>query len=325
MAMTWIALFAGLAMLFAGGEVLVRGAVAIARRLGVSPLLIGLTLVGFGTSTPELVTSLEAAAAGAPGIAVGNVVGSNTANLLLILGLAAMLRPMIISPAALKRDGLVMAAAAVIGAVLVVADALDRWQGAALIAILVGYVVLTFLRERSGQGPSAELHAAEGDAVHAVPQRIRVSLPLFLAGLALTIFGAQLLVGASIDLARTLGIPESVIGLTIVAVGTSLPELTITVIAALRGQGDVAFGNVIGSNIYNILGILGLTAVLTPVDVPPAIGGFDIWVMLAATLAALFFAFTRLRVSRLEGGALLLAYAAYLAVLVFRQAAVAST
>jgi cation:H+ antiporter len=309
----------GLLALVTGGDLLVRGAVAIARRLKVSRLMIGLTLVGFGTSTPELVTSLEGAAAGSPGIAVGNVVGSNIANILLILGLAAVISPLRVDPRALRRDGAAVLLAAGVCAAAVVLDALERWVGGALVALLLAYVVFVYRRERHADDASARMHDHQASAAataHA-PARPWVAAALCLAGLVLMIFGARALVGGSVGLARSAGVSETVIGLTVVAVGTSLPELMTSVVAALRRQGDVAFGNILGSNIFNIFGILGLTALLAPIPVPAELARLDIWVMLGATLVLVYTSATGGRLGRAEGLVFLMAYAAYTGYLVF--------
>jgi cation:H+ antiporter len=316
--MSYLALVVGLLLLVAGGDALVRGAVALARRLGVSPLLIGLTLVGFGTSTPELLTSVQAAWIGAPGIAVGNVVGSNIANILLILAVAGLIRPLVVQREALVRDGGVVALAALACLFVVVAGTLERSAGLALVTGLVAYVVYTYGRERRSADASARMHTAEAAVAEPGPHGLAVAVTFTAAGLLATIVGARLLVGAAMTLAQIFGISETIIGLTLVAVGTSLPELVTSVVAARRGQGDVAFGNILGSNIYNVLGILGVTALVEPIPVPPEIIRLDIWVMLAATAALLVFAATGRRLDRRESGVFLLAYASYIAVLASR-------
>ncbi|WP_299652107.1 calcium/sodium antiporter [uncultured Jannaschia sp.] len=314
--MLWIELFSGLALLVAGGEALVRGASSLAARLGVSPLLIGLTVVGFGTSTPELVTSLQAAFAGSPGIAVGNVIGSNIANALLILGIAAILMPFAVERRAFLRDGTALLAATLAAVAIGLWGELSRPAGAVLLAGLVLYLAMAYRSERIVD-PGTMADEGATPALPAAPQTPATRLPLALmwavGGIALTVMGARLLVGASIDLAGLWGVPDAVIGLTIVAVGTSLPELVTSVVAALRRQGAIAFGNVVGSNLYNILGILGITALVKPIPVPPQIAVMDIWVMLGATVALVAVAVTGWRVSRGEGMALLAAYAAYVA------------
>ena len=302
-------------MLVAGGEALIRGAVGLARRLNIPPLVIGLTLVGFGTSSPELVTSLQAMFAGAPGIAVGNVVGSNIANILLILGIAALLRPISVTPSAFRRDGAVLVLATLACLAVTLSGAVPRWAGIAFAAALAGYILLTYLSERGNRSASAALHEAEAAAAPTPPQSVWLMVLSFVGGFVLTILGARLLVGSAIDLARIAGVSETVIGLTIVAVGTSLPELVTSAIAVRRGQGDIALGNIVGSNIFNILGIMGITAAVAPIPVPREVAVFDIWVMLAATAALIAVAVTGWCVKRGEGAMLLTAYVAYLAAL----------
>jgi len=319
--MTLLELALGLALLLGGGEALIRGAAAIAVRLGVSPLLIGLTLVGFGTSTPELVASVNAAWIGAPGIAVGNVVGSNIANVLLILGVAALIFPVAVSKAAFRRDGAALIGASLVLTIIILTGALSRWAGVALLGLLAAYTVYAYLSEaRTAQEERGTDTAAVANP--GVPLAIAVLFAL--GGIAGVIIGASLLVDSAILIARSAGVSETVIGLTLVAVGTSLPELATSAMAALRRQGDLAFGNIVGSNIYNILGILGATGVIVPIAIPAEIAGFDVWVMLAAAVALAVFAITDWRISRREGAAFLLGYAVYLALLIsprFRAAA----
>jgi cation:H+ antiporter len=312
--MIYLSLAAGLALLLFGGEFLVRGAVNVARRLGVSELMIGLTLVGFGTSTPELVASLDAALVGAPGIAIGNVVGSNIANVLLILGLGALLTPMRTTRKAFLRDGPVLLGASALVAATCLLGAIGRPLGVLFLVLLLAYTWYIYRTERTASDAGAAMHAAEAEAIGRTPGALGTALAIALAGLLGVLWGASLLVEAAVILARLWGVSEAVIGLTVVAVGTSLPELATTIVAAWRRQPDVAFGNVIGSNIFNLLGILGLTAAVQPLPVPPEIGRFDAWVMLGVALFLVAFAVTGWRVSRAEGAALLLAYAAYLLV-----------
>ena len=314
--MTILLLALGLALLVIGGDILVRGAVGLATRFGVSPLLVGLTVVGFGTSTPELVTSLDAAFSGLPGIAVGNVVGSNTANILLILGISAMIAPVPVARTTLRRDGAAVGLAALAALAVVLTGHLSRPAGLVLIGGLVAYIVLAYRLERQ-IGIAARTGAADTDTDteetgSAGPGALKATL-LALGGIAVTIVGARLLVVSAVDIAHHWGVSDTIIGLTLVAVGTSLPELATSVMAALRGHSDIAFGNVVGSNIYNILGILGVTAAVRPIPVPPEIAGFDIWVMLAATLVLLLTAWSGGRVTRREGAAMVVAYGGYTA------------
>lgn len=310
MTFVWIAV--GLVCLTVGGDALVRGSVALARRLGVSPLLIGLTLVGFGTSTPELTTSLAAAFAGSPGVAVGNVVGSNIANILLILGVTALVAAVPAARAALWRDGTALAVASLAALAAVLSGHLGRPAGAALVALLAAYLIYTIRRERRASDAAAALHRAEPAIVEPGPRATWLAALMTLGGLVLIMLGARLLVTSAIDLAAAAGVSETVVGLTLVAVGTSLPELVASIVAAVRRQTDLALGNIVGSNLFNILGILGATALVHPIPVPPQIAQVDIWVMLGATAALILFAITGGGLSRREGAALLAAYAGYI-------------
>ena len=318
----WLPLLGGLVLLIAGGDLLVRGAVQVASRLDVSPLVIGLTLVGFGTSTPELVTSVQAALIGAPGIAFGNVVGSNIANVLLIVGASAILFPIAVTSAAVRRDGMVMVALAVVFAALSAVMHMERWLGAILILALATYVYVAFRQERQTLAvpdhgavydKSAALQAADPGTTPAVEGKGSILLPLLVAvgGLVFVVLGGTFLVEGAITLAWSFRISETVIGLTIVAVGTSLPEFVTSVLAAIRRQGDVAFGNIVGSNIYNILGIGGATALIAPGEVPAEIVRFDNLMMIGASVVLVAFAWTGLRIARWDGAVLLLGYVGY--------------
>ncbi len=320
-------LVGGFLLLVIGGELLVRGSVATAERLGMSPLLIGLTLVGFGTSAPELVTSIQAARAGSPGIAVGNVVGSNIANILLILGASALITPIAVGSKALARDGLVMLAVSVAFAAVGYLYQLDRIVGALFIAVLAAYLVFVYRQERTA--PAGEHGAAYDKAVAyeethdgpiGHPKHVKawaerlgtvMSLGMALAGLVVVVLGGDLLVQGATALARNYGVSETVIGLTIVAIGTSMPEFVTSVLAAIRKHSDVALGNIMGSNIYNILGIAGCTGLASPTPVPPEIVRYDNLVMLGATVAMVTMARTGYRLSRIEGALLVLGYVAY--------------
>ena len=299
----------GLILLMTGGESLVRGAVGVARLLRVSPLLTGLVIVGFGTSTPELVTSVTAALQNSPGIAVGNVVGSNIANILLILGVTAIIAPIAIPPAVIRRDMIVLGLSMAAALLAVLAGFIDRWFGALLLAALLAYVGVAYVRERRLTAIADA--ASETEAPKIEPLVLAKYLAMSVGGIALTIFGARLLVDGAIDLAVGIGISETVIGLTIVAVGTSLPEFVACVVAALRRHPEVAVGNIVGSNIYNVLGVLGVTALVSPIRIPPEIARVDIWVLVAATGLFALFLRTGGGLQRLEGVAFLIAYAAY--------------
>ena len=296
----------GLVLLFFGGDLLVRGAVALAARLNVPPLLIGLTIVGFGTSMPELLVSLNAAFANLPDIAVGNVVGSNTANILLILGLALLVAPLPTRIAGIGRDVVAMLASAGLLALVSIGGRFATWHGLLFLALLAAYLVYGAMRGRS---EGADLPDTEASP------KLWPALGFVAAGLAALVFGADFLVDGSTSLARGMGVSDAVIGLTIVAVGTSLPELATSVVAAFKRQPEIAVGNVVGSNIFNILGILGLTAAISPIPVAPQMVTFDIPVMVAVTVAiAALLTFTR-RVPQWAGLVLLAAYGWYCTVL----------
>lgn len=313
-------LAAGFALLLLGGEFLVRGAVRLASALGVSPLVIGLTIVGFGTSTPELVTSVQAALVGAPGIAYGNIVGSNIANILLIGGVSALLFPIAITSQGLQRDGMVMMIVAMAFVAMAALSPMPRLIGAVGLLCLAGYIYLAFRSERQTLHGN---HGAAFDKALALQTTDQATLApaqskggwsaalIALAGLALVVLGGRLLVTGAVDLARDFGISETVIGLTIVAVGTSMPELVTSIVAGFKRQGEVAFGNIVGSNIYNILGIASSTALIAPGAVPAQIVGFDNLVMLAVTALFVLLAWTGMRISRWEGAVLLLGYVIY--------------
>lgn len=309
---------AGLILLAGGGELLVRGAIGMAEKLRISPLLAGLTIVGFGTSTPELATSIQAATSGAPGIALGNVIGSNIANILLILGISALVLPLAANRAAFRRDGLALLGSSIIALIAVMTGLIGMAMGIVMVLLLVGYIVWAYRSEKASGDAEGARHIAEAQDAAPPPTHTALLALMILAGLAGAIFGARLLVGAASDLALAAGVSESVIGLTIVAVGTSLPELVACIVAVRRGHSEVALGNVVGSNIYNVLGILGATAIIHPIGVPAEIARFDIWIMLAVTVLFLAQLRSGWRVTRVEGGILVGLYVAYTAFLLLR-------
>ena len=304
-------------MLAVGGDLLVRGASSAAKRMGVSPLLIGLTMVGFGTSTPELVTSLQAAMAGSPGIALGNVVGSNISNSLLILGITALVAPLVVNQRAFRRDAIAVVAATGGLAWAVLQGRLTREMGYFAIGALMVYIAAVWVSERRRPNAESERIEDAAESPSRAAPNLWFALPMAAAGIGITIYGAHLLVGGAIFLARGMGVSDTLVGLTIVALGTSLPELVTSLVAAMRKQGDVALGNVLGSNLYNILGILGITAAVHPVDVPPEIARLDIWVLVAATLLMVLFARRLGKITRGEGLLLIAGYAAYIAWLIW--------
>tara|TARA_R110000868_G_scaffold274763_1_gene534409 strand:+ start:843 stop:1763 length:921 start_codon:yes stop_codon:yes gene_type:complete len=301
--MDYVFVMAGLIGLFFGGEALVRGSVGIARRMAVPPLLIGLTVVGFGTSTPELLVSVDAALRGVPDIAVGNIIGSNLANILLIVGVSALVWPIRISGATLRRDTGVMMAATLMLIPVLAPGEIARLSGLVLFAGLVMYLSWAYLR------PGEVEPTAETDAP---PPSNLVSLVWVFAGLIALMVGARMLVDGAVAIARGYGVSEAFIGLTIVAIGTSLPELATSLIAALRRQSEIAIGNIIGSNIFNILGILGVTAMVTPIPVASRFLGFDLPILIVASLVLTGLLVTRPAIGRGIGAIMLASYVAYI-------------
>lgn len=305
----------GFVLLLFGAEYLVRGAVALARRLKVAPMIIGMTIVAYGTTAPELVVSLQAAVDGLPGISVGNVVGSNIANILLILGLSAVIFPIVVQPTSLMRDAAMCMGAALVFTALALSGTIERWQGALMVAILAVFSIFAFTQERRrGKHNDPGDIAEELEKEFEEPRKpVWLSLLSVVGGVVAVVAGAKLLVTAAVATARTLGVDEAVIGLTIVAVGTSLPELATATVAALRKHSDVAVGNVLGAGIYNLFAIMGLVAVVTPVPVPAQIVAFDLWVMLAVTALLLTLLLWRNGLSRAVGAMFLAGFVAYTA------------
>ncbi|MFZ5557608.1 MAG: calcium/sodium antiporter [Pseudomonadota bacterium] len=310
--MTALLFLGGLALLIAGGELLVRGASALALRLGMTPLVVGLTVVAFGTSAPELAVSVGAAWSGTADVALGNVVGSNIFNVLFILGAAALVTPLAVSRQLVIWDAPIMLGVSVALPFLALDGGVGRLDGLLLAAGLAGYIGFAFWVSRG------EAEADETASPPAGPWG--QSALLIVAGLGLLVLGAGWLVDAAVSLARALGLSELVIGLTIVAAGTSLPEVVTSIIAAYRGQRDIAVGNVVGSCIFNILAVLGIAAVVAPagVAVAPAALAFDIPVMIAVAAACLPIFFTGHVIARWEGALFLFYYAAYTAFLILK-------
>ena len=308
--MMYVQAIGGLLVLLLGGDFLVRGAVAVARRHNVSKLTIGLTVVAFATSAPELVVGIGAALEHVPRLAIGNVVGSNIANVLLVLGLPALIRPIACTTSGIRQDTVLMVLASVIFIGLCLHGELVLWEGVMLIALLAGF--LPYWVRRPTASAQEESLVEDFDAVSAMPRGGVMPFFLVALGFVALVIGAHYLIAGSIGIARSFHISEAVIGLTLVAVGTSLPELATSLSAALHRHADVAIGNVIGSNLFNILGVMGATAVVHDVPVPPGILGFDLWIMLAVAVLLGLFAFSRRAIGRLAGIGFLLAYAAYI-------------
>lgn len=301
----------GLLLLLVGGEILVRGGVALARRLDVSPLVIGLSVVAFGTSAPELVVCLIAVLENAPAVAVGNVVGSNIANILLVLGAAGLIYPIRRQKRSLYRDGSVCIGATVLMVALSYGGVIVAWHGAAMLAFLALYLLLSYLTDREDKEAIEEVRREvlelEPDQTPAWGALLRL-----VGGLAGVLIGSDLLVDGSVILAETAGISQKVIGVTVVAVGTSLPELATSVVAAIHRRTDMALGNALGSNIFNVLAILGTVSVVKPIAVPVEILTLDVWVMLGVMVIFVPLALLHRHIGRMSSAMFLVAYAAYL-------------
>lgn len=298
---------AGLVLLVLGGDLLVKGAVNLSLRLGVTPLVVGLTVVAFGTSAPEMIVSMSAALNGATDIAVGNVVGSNIANVLVILGASALVSGIVTQGHDLRESWAMMIAATILLIALALIGPIGWVQGGVL---LVALALVLWRQLTTASAPDE----SQIDGVALGARWLRISLWLA-GGLVALPVGANLLVSGATDIALAFGISEAVIGLTLVAVGTSLPEMAASVASAIRGRADMALGNVVGSNIFNILAILGITSLVMPLPVPVEILRFDLWVMLASSLLLAPFLFRGLAVSRAVGAAFLTAYGVYVWVL----------
>ncbi|MDN2565003.1 calcium/sodium antiporter [Aquibium sp. A9E412] len=302
-------LLAGLALLVIAGDYFVKGSVGLAERIGVPALIIGLTVVAFGTSAPELFTSVQASLWGSPGIAVGNVVGSNIANVLLVLGLPALIAPIVAHGAGVRRNLAVMLVVTVVFMWLLGNGHIGRLEGLALFLGLCAFIGWQILEGMNGRAmPEHDFHDEVGDAPGR-PGRITAYL---LAGAIGLPVAAQLTVKGATGIASTFGISDAAIGLTIVAIGTSLPELATTFMAALRRSAAVAIGNVVGSNIFNAAGIMGLTALIAPVDVDQHIIDFDMWVMLGAALLLAVIGFARISLGKIAGAAMFAGFVVYI-------------
>ena len=311
--MNIIYLVVGVLLLTMGGELLIRGALSASNRLGISPLLSGLVIVGFGTSSPELAVSVDAALNSSPDISIGNVVGSNISNVLLILGICAIISPMAVKPSALTRDGAVVLGSTLVFMAMIAGGFLGRLDAAILLVLLAAYLVWAYRSEKDApDSPAAEVHIAEAEEINKKPSGAFGIILSVSAGLALLIGGSNVLLTGAIGIAGSYNISEAVIGLTLVAVGTSLPELSISVMAAFRKHTDVAIGNILGSNIFNVLGILGISAMMQPLTVNPRILQFDQWVLIGLSLLIMLFLYTGRKLTRWEGGFLLMGYIVYI-------------
>ena len=299
---------AGFLLLGVSGEALLRGSVTTANRLRVPPLLIGLTVIAFGTSIPELTVSLNAASNGSPDIAVGNVVGSNIANILLVLGAMAVFRSFSIDAGTLNGDGRVMLGVSVLMVLMAINGVITQWMGVVLLIILGIFTLLLYRTARHESDVSETAASVDGNLLEG---GLGLAVPVLLAGLIGVLWGSDLMVKGAVGVAKQAGISEAVIALSIVAIGTSLPELFISLFASFRGHASLAIGNIIGSNISNILLIIGVVASMGPLNVSPEIANRDVWVMLAVAIMGLALMRSGRRMSRMEGLFSLVLYTLY--------------
>lgn len=301
----------GLTGLFLGGEGLIRGSSSLAIRVGISPLVVGLTVVAFGTSSPELLVSLKAAIMGSSSIALGNVIGSNIANIALILGLSAVITPIEVHANVIKREIPIMIVVSLLLIFFLLDGTLGFIEGLIFIILLIAYTVVNILLSLK-ENKEIEKEFEEG-------LKSRLNIPLatlfIIVGLVLLFFGADLFLKGAVSLAKMFNVSDAIIGLTIVAVGTSLPELFTSIVATIKKESDIAVGNVVGSNIFNILSILGISAIIVPIS-SSQISIIDLGAMLAAALILLPLSYTGFRISRLEGLLLLIGYFAYIFLLI---------
>jgi cation:H+ antiporter len=312
---------AGLVALIAGANLLVRGASKLALSFGISPLVVGLTIVAFGTSAPEVAVSLGAVLDGQTDIALGNVVGSNIFNVLFILGLSALITPLVVNIQLIRQEVPIMLGASLLLLVLGLDHRVSALDGAILFALLLAYTAFLVIQSRKETQAANDEYAAEvrPAAPGGWDSRLPMQLVLIVAGLGLLVVGSQWLVDAAVVFAKAIGVSDLVIGLTIVAAGTSMPEVATSITAAIKGERDIAVGNVVGSNTFNILGCLGLSGIASGglgLAVPDAVLNFDLWVMLAVALACVPVFMTGREIARWEGGVFLLYYAAYVAYLI---------
>jgi cation:H+ antiporter len=303
----------GSAVLIGGAEVLIRGASRLAVSVGISPLVVGLTVVAFGTSAPELAVTVGASYAGEPELALGNIVGSNIFNVLMILGTTAAVAPLVVSRQLVRFDVPLMIVVSLVVSAMALDGRIDRLDGAVLFAGILGYTVFSIVKSRSESALVQKEYETALHASEAKRSSAAVNILLMVAGLVLLVLGARWLVEGATAIAQALGVSELVIGLTIVAAGTSLPEIATSVLAALRGERDIAVGNVVGSNLFNLMAVLGLGSIVAPEGVPVSAGAltFDIPVMIAAAIGMLPICFTGYLIARWEGLLLMGYYVAY--------------
>jgi cation:H+ antiporter len=309
----------GLGALTIGAELMVRGACRLALTLGISPLVVGLTIVAFGTSAPEMAVSAGAALDGMGDLAIGNVVGSNIANVLLILGLAALIVPLAVNEQIIRQEIPIMIGVSLLALVLALDGRISRFEGGLLFGLVIVYTAFLVIQSRRASKAALAEFADEMPDTHSRwDAHWSVQIGLVIAGLVLLVLGANWLVESAVAVARAFGVSDLVIGLTVVAVGTSMPEIATSLVAAFRGERDIAVGNVVGSNIFNILAVLGFSSLLASdgIAVSEVARNFDLWVMLAVAFACLPIFITGREIARWEGGMFIGYYIAYTAYLI---------
>ncbi|MCC3859729.1 calcium/sodium antiporter [Pseudemcibacter aquimaris] len=313
--MEYIEVIAGLILLVICGDVLIRGSVSVAENFGVSKLVIGLTVIAFGTSAPELVVGVDAAMAGVPAMALGNVVGSNTANILLVIGVPAIMYPFICDSSEVRRNYNIMLAGSVIFIMLCFSAPLNKMHAVFLIIFLLAFLISSYKSGKVDPVEGKEISDKAYEDFEELPEKPlttpRASIYV-IAGLAGLMYGAHILVEGGVTIAESFGVSEAVIGLTIIAIGTSLPELVTAIMAARQNHGDVALGNIIGSNIFNLYAIMGATSLVADVPVPDSFLKIDLWVMLASSAALLPFILWKIRFNRVLGIIFTVGYITYL-------------
>lgn len=316
-------LCAGLALLGVGAELLVRGASRLAAIVGISPLVIGLTIVAYGTSSPEMAVSIESAYSGRTDIALGNAVGSNIFNVLFILGICALLLPLRVAQQLIWLDVPLMIGASALLLIMGIDGSISRLDGIMLFSGAILYTIFAIKQSRKEAAEVEQEYAGEFGEKNKTSSSWLVHLLLIAAGLAMLVLGARWLVDGAVQIAKLMGLSELVIGLTIIAAGTSLPEVATSIIASIRGERDIAVGNVVGSNLFNILAVLGLASIVSPSGIPvaPSALNFDIPVMIAVAFACLPIFFTGHRIARWEGAIFLLYYGAYTVYLILNASA----
>ena len=316
----------GLLALVLGASLLVRGASKLALSFGISPLVVGLTVVAFGTSAPEVAVSVGAALKGQTDIAIGNVVGSNIFNVLFILGISALIVPLVVNVQLIRQEVPIMIGASLLLLALGLDGTLSFWDGAVLFALLVAYTAFLVIQSRKETKAAQDEYAQENKPAEAGAwdSKLPAQVALIVAGLAALVFGSEWLVSASVAFAKSIGVSDLIIGLTIVAAGTSMPEVATSITAAIKGERDIAVGNVVGSNTFNILGCLGVSGLVSGdlgLAMAPSLLSFDIWVMLAVALACLPIFMTGREIARWEGGVFVAYYVAYVAYLILASQA----